>query len=145
MSEIEIVDRIVQETLSHALHPVSGKASEVLIPLLMEVQPGKELITKIAQQLRARNEFVWVSRLGTQMIHKLIRIYVDPEGFHDPVHLRAETLLMVVLEANAESSKYGASVLLGTLNTALTDAHFAGYQGSILVLHEEEAEESDED
>lgn len=143
MSEIEIVDKAVHEILMHAEQPIH--ADEVTIPLLMDAKNGIELIRQIAAQLRAREETVWVSTNRMTLVHKHVRVYIDPQGYQDPVHIRSETLLMCVLEHNPETSKYAAGVLRNTLRESLTSALFAGYQGYILYLKEEEDEPEDED
>lgn len=139
----DAVSKIVHEILAHASNPVHG--DEVTIPLLIEMQPGIELIRSVAMQLRGHRENVWISSNGQTMIHKQIRVYVDATAMANPIAVRGETSLMCVISRHTELSRYGQGVLADTLNNSLMSARFAGYQGHIIALKSEDAAEDDGD
>lgn len=137
----ETAHKIVQEILKHDDNPIHG--DEVVIPLFLDTQEGIELIRIVATQLRASGTPVWISANQQTMIHRQIRMYVDANGAANPISARGETALMFIIDRHTSLSRYGQGVLAGTMTNALVNARLAGYQGQVIALEAEDADEED--
>lgn len=138
----DITNRIIHEILSHAQKPITS--DEAVIPLLIDVQKAQEVLHNVAVQLRARNEAVWISKDRLTMIHKQVRMFIDPAAIHNPTSLQDFVFLTAVMPEKPEITAYAREVLDRIVSSCLTDARYAGYQGYVLTLDDDEVD-ADED
>lgn len=137
----EITNKIVHEILSHAQHPISR--DEAVIPLMVDVQKAQEVLHNVAVQLRARGEAVWISKDNLTLIHKQVRMHIDPSAIQHPTSLQDLVLLMAVVPEKPQISAYGQEVFTRILSSSLTDARYAGYQGYVVTLEDEEVDDDE--
>jgi hypothetical protein len=140
---IDAVSKVVHEVLAHANNPIHN--DEVVIPLFVDTQQGIELIHSIGAQLRGHGEHVWIAANRQTLIHKQVRVYVDANGITNPISVRGDTALMCIIDRHTNLSRYGQGVLAGTLSNSLMLARLAGYQGHVIALRVEDADDEHEE
>lgn len=129
----QLAQMIAHQIAQHDANPIHD--DEVTVPLVVEdFEVGKQIIRDVATLLRNDEMPAWISKTGRDMIYGKVRVFVDHTPIDDPLTLRDQTCLMIVLPPINRMSAYKRAVLDEIVNISLMSARVAGYQGFVHVL-----------